>query len=514
MPFQLRNFRTACIGSAAITLKAHPSPLRPLRKHARPLPDRQPRRRTMPGLIGKGSARPVKARSGEQHPLDVIVARPQLYLVEVAGVGDDRVGGLFVGQFSHVVGSCRPLQVSSRLSLLAERLIISSRVDYDASKKEGALISPAVNRAQGGDLPEFFTEHAVLRLEQGLRAQREQQEGRLFAQQAPAAPAVPATPAAPAEHSNKFETQGPATPPASETVTAAQTPPREEPDAASTRRGSSGALRDWLIVSARIEQIRENPPLVPGDAVRMSDDTAGIQEAKIQNEWLRRVGDPRWQDDSFSNGAERPKIGAEGPVPASYWSRRKVGLLLCALLLVVGAAVLGVSLKARTGGSSEAARVNIEGRGQTAPVPRDNHELAMVVKPAAKPALPPLSPAPPNEQSVKAQGPTTPVASETPVPSHQQVIQGQRPATPPASETPAPTPQCGNHLCGRDRSDLGWTAIFKQPMPIRSGRRRGHSAPSARETVPLDRDAANRTDSGSYASGRASGDRSPPDAWR
>ncbi len=402
-------------------------------------------------------------------------------------------------------------QVWSRLSLLSQAVIMSSYPDSDASKKDGALVRPAANRAQGGDFPEFFTEHAVLQLEEGLRAQREQQEGRLFAKQASAAPAAPA---APAEQPNELDTQGAATPPVSETVTAARTP-GEEADAASTRLRSSGALRDRLIVSTRIEPIRENPPLVPGDPVLMSDD----EEARIQNEWLRRVGDPRWQDDGFSKCAEGRKIDTEGPVLAPYLSRRKVGVLLCALLLVVGAAGLGISLKPRTGGPTDAAPVNIEGRGRTASVPPDNGERATVIKSTATPSLPPLSPAPPNEQSVKAQAPTTLAASETPVPSNEQVVEGQGPATPPASETPAPSPQCNNHACRRfyrsfHRSDLWWTAIFKQPMPIRSGTRRGHSALRAREPIRHAREAVSRTDSGPYATAHASDDRHPRDAWR
>jgi hypothetical protein len=42
-------------------------------------------------VIGKDSARLVKARPGERYVLDTIVA--QLDLVEIADVGDDRVGG-------------------------------------------------------------------------------------------------------------------------------------------------------------------------------------------------------------------------------------------------------------------------------------------------------------------------------------------------------------------------------------------------------------------------------------
>jgi hypothetical protein len=65
---------------------------------------------------------------------------------------------------------------------------MSGSVDSEASKKDGALIRPGSDRAQGGDLPPFFTEEALLRLEEGLRAQREQQEGRRFSEPDAASP--------------------------------------------------------------------------------------------------------------------------------------------------------------------------------------------------------------------------------------------------------------------------------------------------------------------------------------
>ncbi|HEY2533290.1 MAG TPA: hypothetical protein VGJ20_36055 [Xanthobacteraceae bacterium] len=60
---------------------------------------------------------------------------------------------------------------------------------------------------------------------------------------------------------------------------------------------------DWLIVSTQIEAISKNPPLAPS--------------------------------------ADQPKIRMEEPVSSSSWRRRKLGLLLCTFLLIVGAAALG-----------------------------------------------------------------------------------------------------------------------------------------------------------------------------
>jgi hypothetical protein len=93
------------------------------------------------------------------------------------------------------------------------------------------------------------------------------------------------------------------------------------------------------------------------------------------------------------------------------------------LLLVVGAATLEASLKARTEDPITLPSVNVEGRGRTASVPPDYDEprqpITNAVKSsAATPSLPPLSTAPLNER-VEAQVPATSVAFEKPVPSPQ-----------------------------------------------------------------------------------------------
>jgi hypothetical protein len=129
-------------------------------------------------------------------------------------------------------------------------------------------------------------------------------------------------------------------------------------------------------------------------------------------------------------------------------SSQQAGVLLCALLLVVSAGALGVSVKMRTAGSTDAAPGNIEARGsveaprppppagvqtvepaeppRTASVAPDNDEprqpIANGVKSsAATSSLPALSPAPPNEQPVEAQGPATPEASKTVAVAHTPV---------------------------------------------------------------------------------------------
>jgi hypothetical protein len=169
---------------------------------------------------------------------------------------------------------------------------------------------------------------------------------------------------------------------------------------------------------------------------------------------LRLIGEPRWRNDGFFNSAGPSEIPAEEPIASPYWRRRKVGLLLCALLLVVGAATSGVLLQARTGGSTDAAPINIEGRGRTVSVRPATDKLRPTVTIAVKssalmPSLPSLPPAPPNEQPVEAQGPTTPAASET----------------------PARSPQCNIHVCQRfyrsfHRSDCTYQPFSGGPRQI------------------------------------------------
>jgi hypothetical protein len=61
------------------------------------------------------------------------------------------------------------LQVLSRPSILIEAVVMSSSLGSAAPKKDGALIRPATDRVKGGDPPAFLTEEARLRLEEGLR---------------------------------------------------------------------------------------------------------------------------------------------------------------------------------------------------------------------------------------------------------------------------------------------------------------------------------------------------------
>lgn len=208
-----------------------------------------------------------------------------------------------------------------------------------------------------------------------------------------------------------------------------------EPDAAASLPRNSSALRDRLSGNPQIEPMSENAPLA-----------AGADQFEIRN---------------------------EEPVPLPSWRWRKAALVLCALLLVVGAATLGVSLKARTGGS---APVNIEGRGRTASAgpnkdePRQQTTHA-VRSSASTPSPPPLAPAPPNQQPVEAQGPATPAASGTSAPPNERPAEANGPATPSASGTPAPPKQQAVEAQGSAMPAAAGTPAAKPQCNISACRR-------------------------------------------
>ncbi len=176
-----------------------------------------------------------------------------------------------------------------------------------------------------------------------------------------------------------------------------------EPQAQSSRPVSSGALREGLSVSAQSEPISANAAMAPA--------------------------------------VDQPKIPQEKHVPSPSWPKQKMALVLCALLLAIGAAALGVSLKARTGGSDVAAPVNVEGRERTPSAASDKDEARRPISSgvrssAATPSPPPASAA--KERPVEAQGPAAPAASQTSPPRNERPVEAQGPAAPAASRTSAP----------------------------------------------------------------------------
>lgn len=220
---------------------------------------------------------------------------------------------------------------------------MSTSVDTEAAN--GAVIRPAIDRVQGGHGPAFLTDIAVLRLREGLRAQREQPIGLRSSERNPAP----------------------------------------------SRPGS----QDWLNADSHIKPTTEDFSLIPS--------------------------------------ADELAIRTKEPVPSPSWQRRKVGLLLCCLLLLAGVGVLGVSRSARTGGSTDDVSANIEFRGSTAFAPPDNGELHQriansVKSSAGAPSLPPL--ASPNELPVEMKGAATSPAT---VPSKEQPADVHGPATRTAS---------------------------------------------------------------------------------
>jgi hypothetical protein len=226
----------------------------------------------------------------------------------------------------------RSREISGLVASIATSRVVgmSGSVHSQASKKDGAPIRPATDRAQGGDAPAFLTDEVLLRFEEGLRAQREQ-------------------------------------------------------------------------------RTRSDQPPKPDDTTE-----------------LRRHEEGRPEPDAAYSPPGARALG-------------NAGLMLCALLIVLGAAALG-ALKARTAGPSHAPPVNIEAPGP-AEAPRSAPPAgAQTVEPAEPPRTASVSPASdgprqPTRNAVKS--PTATPSPPSPAPPNEQPVKAQAPAAPAASETAA-----------------------------------------------------------------------------
>jgi len=350
-------------------------------------------------------------------------------------------------------------------------------------------------------LPSFFTDEAMLRLEEGLRAQRAQREGRHLSE-----------PDAVSSRSGSLR--------------GSQTEEHLWNDVGEvrrtiTQRGAHGNVVQ--IVDPAEQTFRDRDPVA-----RYAGDVALERRSGTTRE-----GDPPfelrgWQD-SRPSVENLHRVGPSLKLPdetgsrrSAFWPWLKVDLLLFLMLLVVGTATLGVSLKARTEASTEAAPVNIKTDSRTASVSPNNGEPRQpatnaVNSPTAKASLPPPSPAPPNKQPVEAQGPATPslppppspappneqpvkaqgpatsslptppspnkqsveaqepatpwLPPPSPAPHKKQQIEARGPATPAASETPAASPQCNIPVCQQfyrsfRRSDCTYQPLTGGPRRI------------------------------------------------
>jgi len=241
--------------------------------------------------------------------------------------------------------------------------------DSRSLKKDGALIRPATGRSQSDDLPAFFTEEAMLRLEGGLRAQREQQVGRRFCEP-------------------DARSQG-----ADKPVMASIEPFLAKRVKLSVDKSGSGATKPsdrkgFSFTGAKGPRWRT----APQPAVRFQAKTRELtwRTRGRRLEQLRAIAWKRWTRGPTSS---RAKIRTEDPISSPFGRRQKLGLLLCALLLIVAVSALGVSLKTRIGGSTDAASVNTLTRGRTASMPPDRVE-----------------PRQPNTKAVKSTAATLPLA--------------------------------------------------------------------------------------------------------
>jgi len=262
---------------------------------------------------------------------------------------------------------------------------------------DGALIRPATDCVQDGDSPPFFTEEALLRFEERLRAQRVQQEGRHFLQQ-DARSQRAGLPACESEPQEPVDTRF-------------ANPTLGLVDSQLELRKESFDARHHLLAPtlARFRaKARELTQHTRGRGLvqivkELSVYLIGWRDYFGLDNWLQRpLRAMAWRQWKLGSMSSRPKIRAIGSSPSGR--RQKLSLLV----LIIGIAALGVSLKARTGGSTNAASVNIEARGQTASVPPDNHKprqsFMNAVKSSAATTMPSLPPDNHEPQSITNAG--------------------------------------------------------------------------------------------------------------
>jgi hypothetical protein len=264
---------------------------------------------------------------------------------------------------------------------------------------EGALIRPTTDRVRDSDLPPFFTEEALLRLEDRLRAQRVQQVGRRFLVQ----DAHSQRAGLPAGESEPQELAG----------TRFDDPTLGLVDRQLARFKAKTRELTRHTRGRSLEQIVKELSvyLIGWRSYFGFCQTPSVLHS-LDN-WLRRrlraIACKQWKRSLTSS---RPKIRTGEPFPSPFGRRQK----LCALLLIVAVAVLGVSLKARTGGSTDAASVNIEARG---PVPSDNAEPRRPTMNAGKSsaAMATPSPSPANDEPHQSTTNTRKSSAATATPS-------------------------------------------------------------------------------------------------
>jgi hypothetical protein len=113
----------------------------------------------------------------------------------------------------------------------------------------------------------------------------------------------------------------------------------------------------------------------------------------LGNWFRRRLRAIAWKQWTRGPTSSRAKIRTEEPISSPFERGQKLSLLLYALLLIVAVSALGVSLKARIGGSTDAASVNTVTRGRTASMLPGHAEPGQPITKAAKSsaATPPVA---------------------------------------------------------------------------------------------------------------------------
>ncbi len=259
---------------------------------------------------------------------------------------------------------------------------MSSSVDPRASKKDGA----ASDRAKGGDAPALLTEEALLRLEAGLRAASVRQgsafpppPGKLLRSRHPHdSPLLRSVRRMRGFLGKAFH---PLLPPREKLLgllgrTGGAFPSRTRPPRGPEARRNGKAEKrtaNWPIVSSLIDTARENRPLARNP-----------NQPKIRTEehWWRDIGNVQRTIIQLSCSCVHGWVQILNLSWPSWRGVTQLGLLLCALLLIVCAGALEFSLKARTGGSTEAAPIEAGGRMDE---PRMNAVISSAVAPSLLP---------------------------------------------------------------------------------------------------------------------------------
>jgi hypothetical protein len=349
------------------------------------------------------------------------------------------------------------------------------------SGKNVEPIAQATNQASAGNTLSLFTEEALLRLQEGLRAQEEQRprpdqppksngagqlcrdNEQMLSQNDPLPPGVPVSAVActPIEATSETARAGSRNAPALLTegvllrFEEALRAQREQ--ARSHQPGKSDGVKE-------MELYRDNEQCVPEkDIASTRPKSQAISNSLIASTHIAAIG---------QSSPLAPSHQPQEPVRPPFWRRQKLALLTCGLLFVFGAAAVAIWLKERP-----AAPAKIEARALSEGHPRPAAGL-QTVEPAEPPRIVSVSPnydMPVHSILDAAKSsilppplPALPTATPSDPPAD-----GQRRATPAGSETAAMPVDKATAPGGKSRARQARTGHprhasgLRAPMPRR-----------------------------------------------